>query len=73
KAGGRITWGHLAQSWLTVYFGNLVGALLFGVSWGKRLSPVTLILAGLVVSLYCGALNQLMVIFHHDQLQSMFL
>ncbi len=26
-----------------------------------------------MVSLYCGALNQLMVIFHHDQLQSMFL
>ncbi len=40
---------------------------------GKRLSPVTLILAGLVVSLYCGAINQLMVLFHHDQLQSMFL
>lgn len=32
-----------------------------------------LILAGLVVSLYCGAINQLLVIFHHDQLQSMFL
>ncbi|EAV6461632.1 Fe(3+)-hydroxamate ABC transporter permease FhuB, partial [Salmonella enterica] len=45
----------------------------FGVAWGKRLSPVTLILAGLVVSLYCGAINQLLVIFHHDQLQSMFL
>ena len=27
----------------------------------------------LVVSLYCGAINQLLVIFHHDQLQSMFL
>ncbi|EEU8708112.1 iron chelate uptake ABC transporter family permease subunit, partial [Salmonella enterica] len=47
--------------------------LVFGVAWGKRLSPVTLILAGLVVSLYCGAINQLLVIFHHDQLQSMFL
>ncbi|KJM65972.1 Fe3+-hydroxamate ABC transporter permease FhuB [Pluralibacter gergoviae] len=51
----------------------LVGLLVFGVSWGKRLSPVTLILAGLVVSMYCGAVNQLLVIFHHDQLQSMFL
>ncbi len=40
---------------------------------GKRLSPVTLILAGLVVSLYCGAMNQLLVLFHHDQLQSMFM
>ena len=48
-------------------------ALVFGVAWGKRLSPVTLILAGLVVSLYCGAINQLLVLFHHDQLQSMFL
>ena len=51
----------------------IVGALVFGVAWGKRVSPVTLILAGLVVSLYCGAINQLLVLFHHDQLQSMFL
>jgi iron complex transport system permease protein len=50
-----------------------VGALVFGVAWGKRLSPVTLILAGLVVSLYCGAVNQLLVLFHHEQLQSMFM
>ncbi len=34
---------------------------------------MTLILAGLVVSLYCGAINQLLALFHHDQLQSMFL
>ncbi|MEN1471610.1 formate/nitrite transporter family protein, partial [Pseudomonas aeruginosa] len=27
--GGRITWGQLAKNWLNVYFGNLVGALLF--------------------------------------------
>jgi ABC-type Fe3+-siderophore transport system, permease component len=52
---------------------GVVGALVFGVAWGKRLSPVTLILSGLVVSLYCGAINQLLVLFHHDQLQSMFL
>ncbi len=30
---------------------------------------MTLILAGLVVSLYRGAINQLLVLFHHDQLQ----
>ncbi len=63
----------LASQFAALAGACLVGALVFGVSWGKRLSPVTLILAGLVVSLYCGALNQLMVIFHHDQLQSMFL
>nr|WP_026042712.1 Fe(3+)-hydroxamate ABC transporter permease FhuB [Pantoea sp. A4] len=51
----------------------LVGLLVFGVAWGKRLSPVTLILAGLVLSLYSGAVNQIFAIFNHDQLQNMFL
>ncbi|EPR1414233.1 Fe(3+)-hydroxamate ABC transporter permease FhuB [Citrobacter koseri] len=65
--------GSMATQFAALAGACVVGALVFGVAWGKRLSPVTLILAGLVVSLYCGAINQLMVIFHHDQLQSMFL
>ena len=65
--------GLLGQQFAALIGAGVVGALVFGVAWGKRLSPVTLILAGLVVSLYCGAINQLLVIFHHDQLQSMFL
>ncbi|HGH3371849.1 TPA: Fe(3+)-hydroxamate ABC transporter permease FhuB [Kluyvera cryocrescens] len=65
--------GVLASQFAALAGACIVGALVFGVAWGKRLSPVTLILAGLVVSLYCGAINQLMVLFHHDQLQSMFL
>ena len=65
--------GILAAQFAALAGACIVGALVFGVAWGKRLSPVTLILAGLVVSLYCGAINQLLVIFHHDQLQSMFL
>jgi len=63
----------LAAQFAALVGACVVGAIVFGVAWGKRLSPVTLILAGLVVSLYCGAINQLLVIFHHDQLQSMFL
>ena len=65
--------GVMAGQFTALAGACIVGALVFGVAWGKRLSPVTLILAGLVVSLYCGAINQLLVIFHHDQLQSMFL
>ena len=65
--------GVLTSQFAALAGACIVGALVFGVAWGKRLSPVTLILAGLVVSLYCGAINQLMVLFHHDQLQSMFL
>ncbi|HEY2453664.1 MAG TPA: Fe(3+)-hydroxamate ABC transporter permease FhuB [Scandinavium sp.] len=65
--------GALTTQFAALVGACVVGALVFGVSWGKRLSPVTLILAGLVVSMYCGAVNQLLVLFHHDQLQSMFL
>lgn len=65
--------GVMAAQFAALTGACIVGALVFGVAWGKRLSPVTLILAGLVVSLYCGAINQLLVLFHHDQLQSMFL
>jgi iron complex transport system permease protein len=65
--------GALTSQFAALAGACVVGALVFGVAWGKRLSPVTLILAGLVVSLYCGAINQLLVLFHHDQLQSMFL
>ncbi|MEX7636051.1 Fe(3+)-hydroxamate ABC transporter permease FhuB [Serratia marcescens] len=51
----------------------VVGGLVFGVAWGKRMSPVTLILDGLVLGLYCGAVNSLLALFHYDQLQGMFL
>ncbi|BEO58168.1 Fe(3+)-hydroxamate ABC transporter permease FhuB [Serratia sp. 201] len=51
----------------------VVGGLVFGIAWGKRMSPVTLILAGLVLGLYCGAVNSLLALFHYDQLQGMFL
>ncbi|MNS57358.1 Iron(3+)-hydroxamate import system permease protein FhuB [compost metagenome] len=51
----------------------LVGGLVFGVAWGKRMSPVTLILAGLVLGLYCGAVNSLLALFNYDQLQGLFL
>ncbi len=65
--------GMMSTQFAALIGACVVGALVFGVAWGKRLSPVTLILAGLVVSLYCGAVNQLLVLFHHDELQSMFL
>ncbi|MEZ3501323.1 Fe(3+)-hydroxamate ABC transporter permease FhuB [Pantoea sp. KPR_PJ] len=66
--------GGVATTQLAALTGALaVGAIVFGVAWGKRLSPVTLILSGLVLSLYSGAVNQIFAIFNHDQLQNMFL
>lgn len=65
--------GALTQQFAALSGAVLVGALVLGVAWGKRLSPVTLILAGLVLSLYSGSVNQIFAIFNHDQLQNMFL
>ncbi|WP_245929665.1 Fe(3+)-hydroxamate ABC transporter permease FhuB [Brenneria roseae] len=66
--------GGIAVQQIAAMAGALaVGALVFGVAWGKRLSPITLILAGLVLSFYCGAVNQLFALFHHEQLQNLFL
>lgn len=61
------------QPYVALIGAAVVGLVVFGVAWGRRLSPVTLILAGLVLSLYCGAVNQLLAIFNYDQLQNMFL
>ncbi|XPE35118.1 iron chelate uptake ABC transporter family permease subunit [Shigella flexneri] len=44
----------------------------FRVAWGKRLSPVTLIFAGLVVSLYCGAMISYWLSSIMTSLQSIF-
>ncbi|WP_345829931.1 Fe(3+)-hydroxamate ABC transporter permease FhuB [Pantoea sp. BRR-3P] len=65
--------GELTQQFAAMGGAVMVGVLVFGVAWGKRLSPVTLILAGLVLSLYAGSVNQIFAIFNHDQLQNMFL
>lgn len=65
--------GAVTQQFAALIGAVVVGVLVFGVAWRKRLSPVTLILAGLVLSLYSGTVNQIFAIFNHDQLQNMFL
>ncbi|CAI1022512.1 Iron(III)-hydroxamate import system permease protein fhuB [Serratia quinivorans] len=65
--------GELTRQLAAMAGAVVVGGLVFGVAWGKRMSPVTLILAGLVLGLYCGAVNSLLALFNYDQLQGVFL
>jgi iron complex transport system permease protein len=39
----------------------------------RQLAPVALILAGLVISIYLGSINAMLVLFHHDVLSGLFL
>ncbi len=65
--------GMITQQFAAMAGAVVIGALVFGIAWGKRMSPVTLILAGLVLGLYCGAVNGLIGIFNYQNLQSLYM
>ncbi|WP_413736103.1 Fe(3+)-hydroxamate ABC transporter permease FhuB [Sodalis sp. RH21] len=65
--------GEATRQLATIIGALAVGGLVFGVSWGRRLSPVTLILAGLVLGLYCGAVRSLLALLNYERLQSIYL
>ena len=70
---GMLPAGIVGQQGAAMLGALVIAVVVFGTAWGKKLSPVTLILAGLVLSLYCSALNSLLAIFHFQELQSLFL
>lgn len=65
--------GETTRQLATIVGAIGAGAIVFGVASGRRMSPITLILAGLVVGLYCGAVKSLLTLFNHERLQSLFL
>ncbi|KQN49450.1 iron ABC transporter [Serratia sp. Leaf50] len=65
--------GQITQQFAAMIGAVVVGLVVFGVAWGKRMSPVTLILAGLVLGLYCGAVSSLLGLFNYQQLQSLYI
>ncbi len=65
--------GEITQQFAAMIGAVVIGLLVFGIAWGKRMSPITLILAGLVLGLYCGAVNSLMGLFNYQSLQSLYL
>lgn len=70
---GLLPTGLVGQQGAAMLGALVIAVVVFGTAWGKKLSPVTLILAGLVLSLYCSAVSSLLAIFHFQQLQSLFL
>lgn len=65
--------GEITQQFAAMAGAVVIGLLVFGIAWGKRMSPVTLILAGLVLGLYCGAVNSLFGLFNYQSLQSLYM
>ncbi len=68
-------WG---ESLVSTQTASIIGSLLLGgivlsAVWRKKLSPFTLILSGLVLTLYCSSISQLIGLYYHERLQSVLL
>jgi ABC-type Fe3+-siderophore transport system permease subunit len=63
----------LGREWVALLGAGAAAAALLALSWRKGLSPITVVLAGLVLSLYCGSVSGVIVLFNHDLLIGLFL
>ncbi|WP_165857027.1 Fe(3+)-hydroxamate ABC transporter permease FhuB [Marinobacter sp. JSM 1782161] len=59
----------LGSQWVAMAGGGLALLLVFALSWRSGLAPLVVVLAGLVINLYLGALSTTLVLFHPDALQ----
>ncbi|WNL38219.1 Fe(3+)-hydroxamate ABC transporter permease FhuB [Halomonas sp. PAMB 3232] len=64
-APGLLAFG---REWVALGGGAAAMALVFGLAWRRRLAPVVVVLAGLVVNLYLGALATAVLLFNHETL-----
>jgi len=62
-----------AQEGLTLTGAALALGLTFLLAWRDAASPLRLILAGLIVSLFLGVVSSVLALFFHEQLRGMFL
>ncbi|MEN2976485.1 Fe(3+)-hydroxamate ABC transporter permease FhuB (plasmid) [Tistrella bauzanensis] len=63
-------WGREA---LAVAGGGVAVMAVFGLAWRRGLSDVSLILAGMIVSLYCGALGAALNLLYEPYLTALFI
>lgn len=61
------------REWVALAGAFAALAAVFALSWHKGLSPLSVVLAGLVVSLYAGAIGAALVVLRHEWLASLFI
>ncbi|WP_061179570.1 Fe(3+)-hydroxamate ABC transporter permease FhuB [Caballeronia pedi] len=66
-------WLFGGQQWVALAGAVASVLLVLALSWRRRLAPVALILAGLIVTFYCGSLGAVLTLFHRETLQSLFM
>ncbi|MEH2591669.1 Fe(3+)-hydroxamate ABC transporter permease FhuB [Bradyrhizobium sp. AZCC 1721] len=63
----------LGREWIALVGGFAAFLCVFGLTWKRALSPVVLVLAGLIVGYYCAVTTQALVLLNHDYLIGLFI
>lgn len=61
----------VGREWVALAGGAGAMALVFALTWRRGLSPAVVVLAGLVVNLYAGALGMVLLLFHQETLKGL--
>lgn len=61
----------LGREWVALAGGGLAMGLVFLLAWRRGLAPMVVVLAGLVVNLYFGALSMVLLLFHQEELKGL--
>ncbi|MCA1788335.1 MAG: iron ABC transporter permease, partial [Thioalkalivibrio sp.] len=61
-------WG---AEWVALAGGSLAMGLVFMLAWRRALAPLVVVLAGLVVNLYFGAMAMVLLLFNQETLQGL--
>lgn len=61
------------REWVALAGGGLASLLVFALAWRRALAPLTLILAGLVVTLYLSAMNVTLMLVQQQDLNAVFI
>jgi iron complex transport system permease protein len=58
----------LGRDWIATLGGTLAMSGVIALAWRQRLAPVVVVLAGIVVNLYLGALGTVVLLLHQEEL-----
>ncbi|GAB2782258.1 Fe(3+)-hydroxamate ABC transporter permease FhuB [Halomonas shantousis] len=61
----------LGREWVAIAGGGLAMGLVFLLAWRRALAPMVVVLAGLVINLYFGALSMVLLLFHQEELKGL--
>ncbi|MDR5867388.1 Fe(3+)-hydroxamate ABC transporter permease FhuB [Halomonas koreensis] len=61
----------LGREWVALAGGGLAMGLVFALAWRRGLAPVVVVLGGLVINLYLGALSMVLLLFHQEELKGL--